>query len=458
MGKCLSKQHPEAPKTRQIPIPACPEEPYVASITLSPFQDLPISINGPLSERASHAQYEAPTAVVSRPEMNKPERNAMMRILNKNSLFRGVKEEYKYRLINRMRLYTLEAHTTVVEQGTPAVNFYILTDGLLEVLVDGQPKNTLKAGDSFGDIALLQETTRTATVRTMTPCQLWVVNRSSFESMLDEVTEANYDAIKAFIKTVPLFSKFDGVLSDSLIRSLRLLTYSKDAVVCREKERGHLMYIVMSGSVTATKGKEELKKFTQGEFFGEQALLYNSVRSATLTCNENSKLLALSKMHLDALLGKMSKSILYKNVILISISRSATLKRLRLNKREDLAKVIIVKFYRKGDIVLFEGSLVGSVLAIIIKGRVLCDGRSYTVYDCIGDADILRKPRHSYSSPATAEEETIVGLVTRDRFEKTIGGSLIDQENNLLDMLTSIAVFSNLPKERETQLSQVRTR
>jgi CRP-like cAMP-binding protein len=390
--------------------------------------------------------------------MNKSESNAMMRILNKHSLFKGVKDEYKYRLIKRMRMYSLDARETVVEQGAPAVNFYMLTEGSVEVLVDGEPLNTLKAGDTFGDIALLQETTRSATVKTLTPCKLWVVSKSSFESMLDEVTERNYDAIKTFIKTVPLFNKLDVVVSDSLIRSLRLLTYRKDEVVFREKERGHLMYIVMSGSVTATKGREELKKFTQAEFFGEQALLYDSLRSATLTCNENCKLLALSKMHLEALLGKMTTSILYKNVIFISISKSASLKRLRQDKRENLASFIMIKSYRKGDVVIPERSKVGAVLAFILKGSVLCEGRLYTVYDCIGDADLLRKPNSSYTCPVTAEEEAIVGLVTRDRFEQSIGGSLASQENNLLEMLNSIPVFSNLSDERMTQMIKVRTR
>ena len=46
--------------------------------------------------------------------------------------------------------------------------------------------SVLEDGDFFGEIALLEEVRRTATVRALTPCMLLVLDRSEFHDLLDE--------------------------------------------------------------------------------------------------------------------------------------------------------------------------------------------------------------------------------------------------------------------------------
>lgn len=456
MGKCISKPSNKASHVRKVSIPECPEEPKTASLTVN-STDLPIAFSNPIDRRGTNSRFEAPTAIVSRPEISKPERLKLVRCLNKNSLFKGINDDYKYRLIKRMKMYSLDTAEFVVEKGSPATNFYILYEGQLEVIVDGVRKKVLEEGSCFGEIALLQETTRSASVRTLVPSKLWVIDRGNFESMLDEVTEHNYDGIEQFIKTVPLFSKIEGSHSDSLVRSFRLLHYDKGHVIFKENEDGHLMYIVMSGSVVATKGGVKLRKFTKGEFFGEQALLYHTPRTATLTAAESCKLLGLSRVHLEGLLGKMTKSTLYMNVIRISMQKSETLKRLRESQYETVLRHIVIKNYKANEVVVQEGTTIGSLLVFILNGSVSCEGKTYGIYDVIGDSEMRKQPRHPYKTSIIALEEAITGIVTRERFEKCIGGSLLNQKNDLWLLFNSIPAFSNLPGESLTKMINVRT-
>jgi len=76
-----------------------------------------------------------------------------------------------------------EAGDTVISQGDTGDTAYIIESGRLEVLRDGKKMAELGEGDCFGEIALLSDVQRTATVRCLTPCELTVLARDDFQTL-----------------------------------------------------------------------------------------------------------------------------------------------------------------------------------------------------------------------------------------------------------------------------------
>jgi hypothetical protein len=68
----------------------------------------------------------------------------------------------------------------VIRQGDPGEHFYVIESGRLDVAVDGQPRPSLGAGDSFGEIALMRDLPRTASVTATTDVRLWMLDRATF--------------------------------------------------------------------------------------------------------------------------------------------------------------------------------------------------------------------------------------------------------------------------------------
>ena len=78
----------------------------------------------------------------------------------------------------------VESGSAVFDQGDPGDRFYVIRDGRAEVEVDGGRVRSLGPGESFGEVALVQDVPRTATVRALTDLELLTLDRKVFVATL----------------------------------------------------------------------------------------------------------------------------------------------------------------------------------------------------------------------------------------------------------------------------------
>jgi MFS family permease len=105
---------------------------------------------------------------------------AEVELLRRVPFFASLPEASIERLARRAGEESAAVDTWLVRQGEPGESFYVVSSGTAVVLVDGEPTATLGAGDYFGEIALLRDVPRTASVRAQTELALLVLNREDF--------------------------------------------------------------------------------------------------------------------------------------------------------------------------------------------------------------------------------------------------------------------------------------
>ncbi len=94
-------------------------------------------------------------------------------------------------------LFSTERHPAgrlLIHQGDHADRFYILVRGAVEVLVadeigDDRRVAVFEDGDHFGEIALLRDVPRTASIRTLMPCTLLSLQRQQFDLLLEQAPQ-----------------------------------------------------------------------------------------------------------------------------------------------------------------------------------------------------------------------------------------------------------------------------
>lgn len=104
-------------------------------------------------------------------------------------LFSGTNDKHLEFIASRVEEVDVRAGRVLTEQGQSGGEFFIVLSGEAEVKRDGKVVDTIKPGDFFGEIALLDNGPRTATVTARTPMRLLVLSHGQFQDVLHSESE-----------------------------------------------------------------------------------------------------------------------------------------------------------------------------------------------------------------------------------------------------------------------------
>lgn len=105
--------------------------------------------------------------------------------LRKVYLFRELNDKHLQRVVELGRVMRHNAGHAIANQGQLGLWFHLLLDGDANVIVGGTLRRTLVPGDYFGEIAVIDQQLRSASVVAMTPARTWSMSGAAFRELLD---------------------------------------------------------------------------------------------------------------------------------------------------------------------------------------------------------------------------------------------------------------------------------
>lgn len=209
-------------------------------------------------------------------------------------------------VVNAFQPRDIPSGVDIIRQGDAGDCLYIIKEGNVDVFVarpgptgevkqgDKGPKvTTLGSGALFGELALLYNTPRAATVTAASPTVMtWRLDALDFKMLLMQSCQEQYAKYEGWLSQVELLKSLNHYELSRLADAMQTERFVAGATIIKQGDKGDRFFILESGSAAAyiqgDKGEMEVKKYGQtGDYFGEIALLTSEPRKATVRATGN---------------------------------------------------------------------------------------------------------------------------------------------------------------------------
>jgi len=195
----------------------------------------------------------------------------------------------------------------VIKQGDAGDFLFVVESGTLDCLIktsEGEKVvKTCEVGDVVGELALLYNAPRAATVKATSDSILWRLDRDTFTNLVRDAAQKKRDRYDKFLSDVPLLQNMDAYERGQLSDALKTEVFADAEPIVKAGDVGNKFYIIESGEAVAEKNGEVVMQYKAGDYFGELALIRNQPRAATVSAKGMVKLLSLDSGSFKRLLN-----------------------------------------------------------------------------------------------------------------------------------------------------------
>lgn len=371
--------------------------------------------------------------------------------LENTMIFHQFDEQVRDSVARAMSELRVPRGQKLITEGEMGSQLYLVYEGHFDVMENRhgvQVKvNHKTRGDIFGEISLMFQSPRTATVIASTDAKVWVLERALFRTLTRKAAMETTLQNEVFLNSVPILSSLTVEERIKLAEALEEQTFMLGENVVEQGELDATkFYIVKKGEAVVTQRIEGFNQQTdpmhdsgiikvnhlfRSDFFGEKALLYDRPREATVTATGTSPLvcLCLNRLVFTDLLGSLEE--------LMAREKSPEVVARRMNELSGQvpwsSAIVVIKGRRQGrgdtvasgvcsdatfhsllpqdasspvNIVLKEGNLLGGGASGSVR-RVDCfmnDGSMTFALKRMRKCAVMSTPEHIYCEQSITKE------------------------------------------------------
>ncbi|XP_069062312.1 cAMP-dependent protein kinase type II-alpha regulatory subunit [Pleurodeles waltl] len=234
-------------------------------------------------------------------------------------LFKNLDQEQLSQVLDAMFERKVIPQEHVIDQGDDGDNFYVIERGQYDIFVskDGGEARCVGRYDnrgSFGELALMYNTPRAATIVATSEGALWGLDRNTFRRLILKNNAQRRKKYELFVESVPILKSLEPSERMKIVDVIGERSYQDGERIITQGDKADCFFIVESGEVkimikSKTKtGQEnnqevEVARCSSGQYFGELALVTNKPRAASAYAVGNVKCLVMDVQAFERLLG-----------------------------------------------------------------------------------------------------------------------------------------------------------
>ncbi|KAG5187896.1 camp-dependent protein kinase regulatory subunit [Tribonema minus] len=231
-----------------------------------------------------------------------------------NFLLNSLPAEQLSEVIDAMEEKDYAAGACIIQEGHDGDNFYVVASGECEVFIegknDGAALRTIRTGGGFGELALMYNAPRSATIKAVGDVKCWALDRVTFRRTIMAAGQARRKKYEHFLNQLELLRHLTPGDIAQLADAVEPLSFEAGDTIIEQGDadrQNFKFYIIEEGESQAFIRKDGrdvlMSTLGEGEYFGEKALVEMTPRTATVKALSAVKCACLSIAAFERLMG-----------------------------------------------------------------------------------------------------------------------------------------------------------
>jgi CRP-like cAMP-binding protein len=236
-----------------------------------------------------------------------------------SALFTSLGPEVLHRLVREVEILDLPAGAVIFRQGDPPDRLYVVVDGAVVPIAEGVERTrmgVLESGSFFGEIGLIANQPRNATIEAIVDTRLLAIDRPVMWRLLREhgkmlgvlLRTLRERLIDRLVRTSPFFLAFARASRPALAKHFRLLEVREGNRVIEQGLTDPELFVVLAGELdviqSGVDGRKVLGTLGPGDLCGEMALLCRQPAVASVVARSKCWLFSLSQTRFDRIAAR----------------------------------------------------------------------------------------------------------------------------------------------------------
>jgi cAMP-dependent protein kinase regulator len=240
--------------------------------------------------------------------------NQIVNKLGNSFVFSALNHKQKLIVGKAMELIEAIPDQSIIRQGDPGNSLFFVEYGKLECFkIINNNRVFLKfygPNEAFGELALLYNVPRAASITAVEDSKLWELDRETFNHIVKNAAIQQREHFEEVLSKIEILKGMDNYDRVQLADGIKEASFKENETVIRQGDWGDVFYMIEEGEAVALKrrnngNEEEVLQYKKGDYFGELALLKGQPRAASVKATTDLKCLTLDRQSFTRLLGPL---------------------------------------------------------------------------------------------------------------------------------------------------------
>ena len=412
--------------------------------------------NSPTKDKETIEKEKENLKIISKHNKENKDNDLIDKCFLDHFSFRVLEKQARNEIIKQVSLCYAKAGTILFQQDNPPGNFFIISNGVCNMLINNESIKLLKKGECFGEIDFMSGCNREYTIKCNSDCNLWLMDKKNFSQITKHILTKVFQDNIINTENVPLIKILDHDYRSKIISNCYRETRFPNNKIFIKNQNANFLYLIKDGEIYIKKNNEIISTLTTGDYFGELSIISQNNRLLDIIPKTKTHLYSISISAIKKILGEN-----YPILLILGITKAAFIKTKYFTKVKFLDNVLHLfklTFYDKETIIIKNGTKKCDNIIITISGKLINNNTNEIICEkgCLlyGD-EIYNNDETIINTDIKCESYSLLLSVKTKNLLNFIGCSFkqLGKKASIIDQLKCVSLFKNCTEAKLNNLA-----